>query len=279
MLIYRLSRRSPEKIAVIDSDLAQYTYHDLNCMADALSKMFPVPSPSRVGVLAHSGIQQIAAIIAIVKNGAAYVPLDPALNGSALRRAAAASEVDFVFADAQNIGRLGDIPAVELPVEIPYLETEDYAPISLDKKSVACAMPTIDGTYQQLNGIAVRRHARSLADEFGISSSDVVLQSSVATSPMFLAEVFATLMRGATLAILPEKNRGYAKAIADFAERAGVTVICGYVPMVNDLGLLSRLPSKLRMMLAVASDRLSAALTGFNKTESWRGWSSITFGR
>lgn len=279
MLIYRLARRTPDKVAIIDSDLTAYSYSALNGMVDKISSMFPVDSPSRIGVLASNSVRQIAAIIAVIKSGSAYVPLDPATSGSAIRNAIASANVDFVIADKENIDRLGDIEALLLPDTISYEERESYAPINFGRKTVACAMPDDGGsTYQELSGIAVRRHASYLCDEFGISSSDVVLQGSVATSPMFLAEVFAPLMKGAAMAILPAKNRGYAKAVADFAERAGVTVICGYRPMVDEIGLLQRLPSRLRMMIGVASDRLWSTLSSFNKSRDWLGWFSVTFG-
>lgn len=279
MLVYRLSRRNPDKVAVIDSDFKTYTYRALNNMADTVNAMFPTKGAARVGILTSSGINQIAAILSIVKNGGTYVPIDPALNGTAIRKAVANAAVDFVITDKANKGRLGDIPFVELPDEITYSESMGFAPISLGGKTVACAMPAPNGQFEELNCVAVRKHARSLCDEFGISSNDIVLQSAVASSPMFLAEVFATMMKGATLAILPEKNRAYAKAVADFAERAGVTVICGYRPMVDEIGLLKRMPSKLRMLLGVASDRLASALAGFNKTDAWRGWVAVRFGK
>lgn len=275
MLIYRFGRKNPDRIAIIDTNLEKYTYRTLNRMADSIRNMFPVSNPSRVGILSGAGASQIAAILAVIKSGGAYVPLDPSLNGSAIRRAMSAAGIDFVIADTANATRLGTVSAVVLPSKIEVDETFDYAPMSLDKDTPACAMPTLTGGFEQLNCGAVRRHARFLCDQFGIKSSDVVLQSHLASSPMFLAEVFATMMKGATLAILPEKNRGYAKAVADFAERAGVTVICDYRPMVDELGLLGRLPSRLRMLLGLASDRLSSTLTNFNKSDAWRGWFSI----
>lgn len=276
MLIYRLGRRNPDKVAIVDSDMTTYTYRALNSMADKIKELFLTDSPSRVGILTSAGVGQIAAILAVIKNGGAYVPLDPALNGASLRFSARKADVDFVIADAANVDRLGDIPSVVLPERIPYEESDGYAPIDFGSRAVACAMP-VGSRFEELSCLAVRRHARSICDEFGITSSDVVLQSSVASSPMFLAEVFATMMKGATLAILPEENRGYAKAVADFAERANVTVICGYCPMVDELGLLKGRPSRLRMLLGVASDRLSNTLASFNKTDSWRGWFSVKF--
>lgn len=277
MLLYRFGRRNPNKTAIIDSNLKKYTYGQLNTMVDFVGRLFPIESPKRVGILCRSGVMQIAAIFAILKNGGAYVPIDPALNGAAIRRSIASANVDFVIADEANIHRVGDVESVVLPLDVEIVEDSSLAPIDFDSRATACAMPSWNGGFDELTCIAVRKHARFLCDEFGISSSDVVLQSSVPTSQMFLAEVFATMMKGATLAILPEENRGYAKAIADFAERAGVTIICGYRPIVDDLGLLSRLPSRLRMMLGFATDKLTARLVGFNKAETWRGWFSISF--
>lgn len=274
MLIYRLAHRHPEKVAVIDSDLTKYTYRQLDRMADAIIRMFPVENPSRVGILTGAGIAQIAAVLAVVKRGAAYVPINPALSGASLRNLATKASIDFIIADHNNIGRTGDITAIELPSVISTDFATGFAPIDLSLPSAACALPFGNGDIEELSRAAIRKHARSLCDEFGITSSDVVLQSSIASSQMFLAEVFATFMRGATLAILPEQNRGYAKAVADFAERAGVTVICGYRPMVEELGRLRRKPSRLRMILGVASERLTSTLAGFNKARTWRGWFS-----
>lgn len=275
MLVYRFARHNPDKVAVIDSDLSTYTYRDLNRMADVLKSRFPLTQPKRVGVLTRAGVGQIASILAIVKYGGAYVPLDPALSGASLRRAAMTANVDFVISDSENIDRLGDILSVALPEKIECEKSEGFAPLNFGFKTMACMMPTAGGGYEELSGIALRKHARYIGDEFGITSSDTVLQSAVPTSPMFLAEVFATMMKGATLAILPEENRGYAKAVADFAERAGVTVICGFRPMVDEFSVLKSLPSRLRMLLGVASDRLSSTLAGFNKSETWRGWFAV----
>lgn len=277
MLIYRLGRRNPDKVAIIDTDLTSFTYRQLNSMADSIGRMFPAESPRRVGVLSASGASQIAAILAILKKGATYVPLDPALNGAAIRRSAISAGVDFVIADAANIHRLGDLKTVQLPEKVEYDQTAGYAPLHLDSQAIACMMPSWNGGFEDLKCMAVRRHARYLCDEFGIKSTDVVLQGSVASSQMFLAEVFATMMKGATLAILPEENRGYAKAVADFAERAGVTVICGYTPMAADLGLLGRVPSRLRLFLGVAAEKMHSTLSSFNKAEGWRGWFSVSF--
>lgn len=258
MRIYRLARRKPDKVAVIDTDFSEYTYRQLDSMADAISKLFPSEAPSRVGILSGAGVDQIASILAVVKNGGAYVPLNPALNGASLRKMAADARVDFVITDKANAPRMEGLATVVLPAHIAPADTDGYLPTNLGNRAVACAMPGVGGRFDEYSRVEVRRHAQSVSEELGITDKDVVLQSAVASSPMFFAEVFATLMKGATLAILPEKNRAYAKAVADYAERAGVTVICASRPMAQELGLLGRLPSKLRMLLSAASDKLSS---------------------
>lgn len=261
MLVYRLGRRDPDKVAVIDSDLTKYSYRQLNAMADAIRKLFPLELPKRVGILMGSGIKQIASVLAAVKNGVTYVPLDPALNGAALRAAASNAEIDFIITDEANASRMGSTAVLILPSMVEEATGNGFAPIRLNNRRTACMMPGSRKPLEELSCLEVRRNARSLCDKFDISDSDVVLQSAVISSPMFLAEVFATLMKGATLAILPEKCRSYATALADFADRAGVTVICTSRPMAEEIGLLDRLPSRLRMLLSTASDRLSSTLS------------------
>lgn len=277
LLIYRLARRDSDKVAVIDTDLKAYTYRQLNSMADTIAGRFPAEKPRLVAILASAGVGQIAAILAVLKQRAAYLPLDPALNSAAIRRIAAEARVDFIIADSENSHRLAGLDVLELPARIESDDTLDYAPLIFGRKDSACVMPALDGGFDHLSCMAVRKHAGYLCERFGITSSDVVLQSNVATSQMFLAEVFATFMKGATLAILPEKKRGYAEAVADFADRAGVTVICGSKPMADDLGLLGRMPSRLRLFLGMATNRLQATFKGFNKANAWLDWFAVSF--
>lgn len=278
-LIYRLARRNPDKVAVIDTDLTSYTYGTLNSMADTIKKMFPTTCPARVGILMGAGIRQIASVLAIVKNGGAYVPLDPALNSASLSRQAREAKIDFVLTDTSNEMRLEGTPAVVVPQMVECSGIEESEPLDFKAKDVVCSLPDNKGKFQEFSRKDVRSQACFLSTEFGIKSDDVVLQSSMASSRMFVAEVFATMIKGATLAILPEKNRGYAKAVADFAEQTGVTIICGYRNMVDEIGLLKNLPSKLRLMLSAASDRLSARFSGLNRADLIKGWSAVNCSR
>ena len=77
-----------------------------------------------------------------------------------------------------------------------------------------------------------------------------MLQSSVCTYDTFVEELFVTLLSGATLAILPESNRGDVRSIVDFAERTGVTAVSAFTSMISATNQLRRVPSKLRLIIA-----------------------------
>ena len=86
---------NPDKIAVIEPGQGSITYGGLNALANQLSdRLFNlgVGRGDRVGIYLHKSIDSLAAILGILKAGAAYVPVDPG---------APASRNAYIFADCQ----------------------------------------------------------------------------------------------------------------------------------------------------------------------------------
>src|SRR5882672_6524184 len=74
------ARSRPDAVAVIDGD-SSYTYRDLDLLSNRIARMLAQKDigPGRyVGVLLDRSWHLVAALIGILKAGAAYVPLNPA---------------------------------------------------------------------------------------------------------------------------------------------------------------------------------------------------------
>lgn len=65
----------PEGTAVFD-DRRSLTFRELDALADSIAAMFPV-HPGVVGVVMNHSVEMIAALFAVLKTGAAYVPVEP----------------------------------------------------------------------------------------------------------------------------------------------------------------------------------------------------------
>lgn len=245
----------PEKVAVIDSDFKPYTYKELANMADAIRMHFPTEL-HRVGILTGHGVVQVAAILAVIEAGAAYVAVEPSLPGERIRRIFKEANVDSVLCGKANIERVKEFnpmllgPAHELLKGSPRpLPSPEVAP-----DTAAYIIYTAQRNGKRKGVIVdnenVTHYVTAFDHEFHLGTDDVMLQSSVCTYDTFVEEIFVTLLSGATLAILPESNRGDVRSIVDFAERTGVTAVSAFTTMIAAANQLQRIPSKLRLIIA-----------------------------
>ncbi len=79
-------RKTPDQIAVV-AGAAQLTYADLNARANRLAHYLlrnNVERESRVCICLEPGVEMMVSVLAVLKSGAAYVPLDPAYPESRL---------------------------------------------------------------------------------------------------------------------------------------------------------------------------------------------------
>ncbi|WP_244131951.1 non-ribosomal peptide synthase/polyketide synthase [Burkholderia plantarii] len=116
--------RTPHAPAVIH-DGRQLTYAELNAHANRLAHRLiahGVRPDDRVAICAERGIAMVAGLLAILKSGAAYVPLDPAYPAQRLAYMLADSAPVAVLAQAATRAVLGaapSVPLIELPDSLP----------------------------------------------------------------------------------------------------------------------------------------------------------------
>ncbi|HEX5876135.1 MAG TPA: non-ribosomal peptide synthase/polyketide synthase, partial [Pyrinomonadaceae bacterium] len=80
------AQKTPDRVALV-SGAEQLTYAELNARANRLARFLErngVETESRVCICLEPGIDMIVAVLAVLKAGAAYVPLDPAYPDSRL---------------------------------------------------------------------------------------------------------------------------------------------------------------------------------------------------
>ncbi|MFT3855490.1 MAG: amino acid adenylation domain-containing protein [Ilumatobacteraceae bacterium] len=174
---------------------------------------------SLVGVAMQRSVEMVAALVAITRAGAAYVPLDPEYPPARLAHMAATAELRLVLADEHAAS------AVPLPadVELVVLSPADTEPdavhddgstvredpsLTLDRAAPTDPAYVIftSGSTGQPKGVAVPQRAivnRLLwtQGEYGLGPGDRVLQKTPFGFDVSVWEFFWPLLAGATLVV------------------------------------------------------------------------------
>jgi natural product biosynthesis luciferase-like monooxygenase protein/amino acid adenylation domain-containing protein len=111
-LFEKHAERTPDSIALVFED-QELTCRELNVRANQLShhlRRLGVRPEIRVGLCTHRSIETVVALLGILKAGAAYVPLDPAIPSARLLRMLADAKVDLLLTQEQVRKELSEFP-------------------------------------------------------------------------------------------------------------------------------------------------------------------------
>ncbi|MBJ7341844.1 MAG: AMP-binding protein, partial [Mycolicibacterium sp.] len=153
-------RRCPDAVAVTQGTLS-LTYRELdaasNRLAHLLSELGARPGQT-VAILLPRCPHAITAIIAILKTGAAYLPIDPAHPDS---------RIEFMLADATPVAiltttelthRVAGYDVAVIDVDDPRIDTQPDAPLPLPHPHDTAHVIYTSGTTGIPKGVAVTHH-------------------------------------------------------------------------------------------------------------------------
>ena len=210
-LIEDQAKRFPERLAVVDGE-TQLTYQEMNLRANRLAHCLiglGAGPEAVVGVHAESSIELVVALLAVLKAGAAYVPLDPAYPHARLRAMLEESSPEILLMRSSVVndltGLAGTSTVLELNSNAYTLFPEANPAIHVDGKNLAYILFT-SGSTGRPKGVAVSH--RSLVNrvmwgqaEFGLGSDDVIIQRASPSFDVSAGEIFGCLTVGACLVI------------------------------------------------------------------------------
>ena len=229
----------PDAVAVTE-DGRTVTYGELDNMANAIMSKFYGDKYMNIGIVMSHSAEMIAAMLAVLKSGAAYVPAEPSLP---------AERIDYMMREAGVGLVITDDYCRDLPPQAEPLTDRSEA------DGVAYILYT-SGTSGRPKGVMVENrnvvnYAEAFEKEFHVGPGDVMLQYSVCSFDIFVEEVFTTLLNGATLAIPSEEvHEGNLSDLMAFCERHGVTEISGFPYLLADMNRYHCYPSKLRLLIS-----------------------------
>ena len=238
--------RSPQAAAVLQEDV-RLTYAELNDLADGLAwplSRWGVGPESLVGVCLEHSPEMVAAILAVLKAGGAYLPLDPDYPSKRLAFMIEDSGARVVLSSTKHrelVSRCvgGDLPRVfylddpAFSEEAPPASGPPPRPWDLCPDSPAYAIYT-SGSTGKPKGVtvphkALHNHMCWMLDLTKPSEGDGVLFKTPFSFDASVWEIFLPLLSGARLVLPPRGGNKDPRALVGTIVQQDVAV-CQFVP-------------------------------------------------
>ncbi len=229
-------QRTPDRVA-LDFEGQQLTYGELDVRANQLAHALVSRGAGPgvlVGVCMDRSIEMVVAILAILKAGAAYVPLDPTYPSDRLGFMLNDSGARVLLTQEHLAARIPAGSAVFLRVDgadAPEITAASAAPLARSgtADTVAYVIYT-SGSTGRPKGVEVLHRGVvnflcSMQREPGLAPSDVLLSVTTLSFDIAGLELFLPLMVGARVVIAPRHIAIDGIALSRALESSGITVM------------------------------------------------------
>ena len=227
-------RESPDSTAVVVAGV-ETSYAELNARANRLAALLRgrgVASGARVGLCLRRNLDLTTTILAVLKTGAAYVPLDTTHPSARVAEIAADAGLCTVIAHTE-------VGTVVSEVDVPVLTLDDVRgelaampdhnpPLAAEPGDVAYVIYTSGSTGKPKGVLLEHRGVVAFTDAtrelFDLTPADRVLGFASVTFDVSVFETFSALLTGARLYLATEDERLSVDRLQSLMEQAGITV-------------------------------------------------------
>ncbi|MFK8183129.1 MAG: amino acid adenylation domain-containing protein [Phormidesmis sp.] len=246
-------KRAPHATALVGLSAA-FTYEQLDHQANQLANFLQKKGVSHgdlVGVQLERSPDAIIAFLAILKAGAAYVPIDPSYPQARRSYILSDSQAKVLLTEHASIGSVSNESADHGAADNTADETHhavntSVVLISEQRQAIAQCSPTApnvsigpddiayiiytSGTTGNPKGVMVRHegvvnHAVAMARTFEMTPADRTLQFSSISFDVVVEELYPTLISGAALVLRPEFIATSLSDFIQFTTEQAITVL------------------------------------------------------
>ncbi len=226
---------SPDSVAVVVEGV-ETSYAELNARTNRLAALLRghgAEPGTTIGLCLRRNVDLTTAMLAVLKTGAAYVPLDPTHPPARVAAILADAQVRAVIAHAEVTGPLSaaGAPVVVLDDVRAQLEAmpAENPPPAAKPGDVAYIIYTSGSTGRPKGVLLEHRGVVNFTDStrelFDLTPADRVLGFASVTFDVSVFETFSALLTGARLCLATDDERRSIDRLQSLMERAGITVI------------------------------------------------------
>lgn len=205
-----VAARNPERLALSDGQVA-LTYSELDAESDQRAlglHGIGVRQGDLVGVCLEPTTELVVTLLAVLKAGAAYVPLDPRNPPDRLQRIAEDADFRLVVTDSEQIFASGDLKVVT-PQEVTRHSSVpvDISALPAPTADAAAYVIYTSGSTGRPKGVVVpHRNVHALVEavgDFGLCAQDVWTLFHLASFDFSVWELWGCLLTGGRLVVVP----------------------------------------------------------------------------
>src|SRR6185369_6515516 len=246
-LIEAQVERTPQSVALAFRD-GELSYKELNRRANRLARRLQtqgVGPEVLVGIFMERSIEMVIGILATIKAGGAYMPLDPALPGDRLAFILRDTAAPVVLTQSHLSESLRDQSAHCICLDSDWESVEKYSgsnlQVAVKDESLAYVIYT-SGSTGLPKGVmcqhaGLRNRLLWMQEKYNLTQSDRVLQKTPYSFDVSVWEFLWPLVTGARLALAPPgAHRDPARIVKVISQ--------------NDVSVLHFVPSMLQEFLA-----------------------------
>ncbi|MFA7307906.1 MAG: Pls/PosA family non-ribosomal peptide synthetase [Hyphomicrobium sp.] len=215
-----------------------FTYEELDCDANQIAHYLVrqgVGVGSLVGICLKKSPRLYAAMLGILKAGAAYVPIDPKWPMDRIRAIADDAQLRFIVSEGVLGSELDcelDTPVLALDAVHEKILLEPVVPmVDFERRLTPAALSYIiytSGSTGRPKGVMIEHRnalafVKSLKTVYGITEQDRVYQGFSTAFDASVEEIWAAFSRGGTLVVPTEEIQRSPADVADFINDNNIT--------------------------------------------------------
>lgn len=240
--------RTPDRLALIYAS-QQLTYAQLNGRANRLARAIIAQGGrpgSHIGLSMQRSMDMVVSILAILKAGSCYVPLEPEYPKERLRHIVTDAAIEMILTHQDMDALFEDLPVLTLHVERWCAAASEEDAVNLDlpcsESDLAYILYT-SGSTGKPKGVMIEQRGivnrlAWMQDEFPLSVDDRILHKTPYTFDVSVWEFFWPLCYGSTLVVAKPEGHLDPAYLADVIEAEKITII-HFVPSMLQIFLQS----------------------------------------